>query len=353
MNELKELPAGWRCSTIGEVIANAQSGFACGVRDEEGIIQLRMNNVSTNGGFVWEEFIRVPCDDEFLVRYKLLPGDIVFNNTNSTELVGKSALFQRFDEDVVYSNHFTRLRVKPDKCDPAYFSYWLNYLWKSRVFENICNRWIGQSAVKPEKLFSLKIPLPPLSEQRRIAALLTEQLAAVEQARKAAEARLEAACALPIAYLQEIFESKEAELWPKRRLIDLCLYNGQYGTSIKSNNLNKGTPILGMKHIHQGRIRWEDVSYVELSNQERAKYLLKKGDVLFNRTNSAELVGKTAVFDLDVSAIFASYIIRFKIDSSQADPRYVSSYINSKRGRTFIERHMTRAIGQVNISASI
>ena len=64
MKELKELPTGLRYSTIGEVIANAQSGFACGVRDEKGVIQLRMNNLSTDGGFVWEEFIRVPCDDE-------------------------------------------------------------------------------------------------------------------------------------------------------------------------------------------------------------------------------------------------------------------------------------------------
>ena len=137
MSELKELPAGWRYSNIGEAIANAQSGFACGVRDEKGVIQLRMNNVSTDGRFVQEEFIRIPCDDESIARYKLLPGDIVFNNTNSTELVEKSALFQGFGEDVVYSNHFIRLRVQPDKCDPAYFSYWLNHLWKSRVFENI------------------------------------------------------------------------------------------------------------------------------------------------------------------------------------------------------------------------
>jgi type I restriction enzyme S subunit len=205
MRELQELPAGWRRSTIGEVIANAQSGFACGIRDEKGVIQLRMNNVSTNGGFVWEEFIRVPRDDESVARYKLLPGDIVFNNTNSTELVGKSALFQGFSEDVVYSNHFTRLRVQTDKCDPAHFSYWLNYLWKSRVFENICNRWIGQSAIKPEKLFSLKIPLPPLSEQRRIAAILTKQLAAVEQARKAVEAQLATINDLPSALLRQAF----------------------------------------------------------------------------------------------------------------------------------------------------
>lgn len=74
--------------------------------------------------------------------------------------------------------------------------------------------------------------------------------------------------------------------------------------------------------------------------------------MLFNRTNSAELVGKTAVFDSDKLAVFASYLIRFRIDCEKADPRFVATYINSEKGRKFIERHMTRAIGQVNISAS-
>lgn len=347
-----ELPKGWRTVLIGDVLVNAQSGFACGIRDKDGVIQLRMNNVNTNGDFLWEEFIRVPFDKKILERYKLNPGDVVFNNTNSTELVGKSALFQGFSEDVVYSNHFTRLRVNENKCDSAFLSFWLNKLWKFGVFKNICNRWIGQSAVKSDKLFSHEIPLPPLPEQKRIAAILTEQLVSVEKARKASEARLEAARTLPTAYLRGVFESEEANTWSKVKLQGICLGNGQYGTSQKSNGEGKGLPVLGMKHIQNGRIVFEDVLHVELPEKELDKYILKKGDLIFNRTNSAELVGKTAIFDLDVNTVFASYLIRFRIDNSLADPRFVSAFINSRIGRIFIEKNMARAIGQVNISAS-
>jgi type I restriction enzyme S subunit len=134
-----------------------------------------MNNVDTRGNLVWDDFLRVPADAATVTRYQLTSGDVVFNNTNSTELVGKSALFSGYPEPVVFSNHFTRLRAVPNKLAPAYLAAWLLQQWQSRVFENLCNRWIGQSAVKNDKLLALEIPLPPLPEQQRIAAVLSER----------------------------------------------------------------------------------------------------------------------------------------------------------------------------------
>jgi len=61
-NSTTKLPDGWRWMRLGEVIAEAQPGFACGERDPNGLIQLRMNNVDTRGNFVWNEFLRVPFD---------------------------------------------------------------------------------------------------------------------------------------------------------------------------------------------------------------------------------------------------------------------------------------------------
>ena len=192
----RSLPKGWQWVKFGVVITESQPGFASGQRDSKGVIQLRMNNVDTRGNLIWDEFLRVPAEDAAIARYSLKPGDIVFNNTNSTELVGKSALFLAHDEPIVYSNHFTRLRVKPDLANPGFVTFWLISQWQIKTFEKICNRWIGQSAVKNDKLFELEFPLPPLDEQRRIASRLNEQLAAVESARKAAEEQLQAANAL-------------------------------------------------------------------------------------------------------------------------------------------------------------
>lgn len=231
-------------------------------------------------------------------------------------------------------------------------------LWTLKFYESHLAR-LGSGSTFPainrSDLENLEIPLPPLPEQKRIAAILTEQMAAVEKARAAAEAQFVAAKALPGAYSRKVFPQPGQDLqegWKWVKLIDLCTRSGQYGTSRKSNAQGAGLPVLGMYHIHEGQIRWAKVATIDLPENERKQYLLKAGDLLFNRTNSAELVGKTAVYDRVDDAVFASYLIRFHIDSSLADSHYVSAYINSSTARLFIEKNMARAIGQVNISAS-
>lgn len=200
--------AQWASVPLSEVILVAKPGFACGVRDPEGTVQLRMNNIGTRGTMVWNDLTRIPTSPEQIADYRLEPDDVLFNNTNSVELVGKSALFTGFREPVVYSNHFTRLRVRVDRCKPAFLAAWLQHQWSMRTFSNLCNRWIGQSAVKKEKLFSLRIPLPPVPEQERLASLLADQMAVIERTRAAAEEELATIGLLPAAILRRAFNGE-------------------------------------------------------------------------------------------------------------------------------------------------
>lgn len=239
-----QLPVGWSVAKLGDVVAEAKAGFACGQRDDSGVIQLRMNNVDTRGNFLWNDFIRVPAEQAEIDEYRLLPGDVLFNNTNSTELVGKTALFGGHCEPVVYSNHFTRIRVVEDRLDAVYLSFWLNAQWQRGIFARICNRWIGQSAVKADKLLALTIPLPPLPEQKRIAGIVQQQMAAVEQARCATGTRLQAAKQLPIAYLESAFALYRSKAWPEKRIEDFA------GTC------SGATPSRGQADYFIGRIPW-------------------------------------------------------------------------------------------------
>ena len=199
----ERLPSGWQSVSVGELITESLPGFACGERDPNGVIQLRMNNVDIRGNMRWDEFIRVPCDQSLLKNYRLVVGDVLFNNTNSTDLVGKSALFTGHDEPIVYSNHFTRLRPLTSRLLPEYLAMWLMSEWQRRTFAQLCNRWIGQSAVKNGKLLSLAIPLPPLQEQHYIVGILKCRFEGIALARKAAEDQLAAIDALPAALLRQ------------------------------------------------------------------------------------------------------------------------------------------------------
>lgn len=243
------------------------------------------------------------------------------------------------------------IRPRADLLRGDFLTLWLNH---PDVYRGVREAQTGCAIQRMvlDQIRNMEIPLPPLAEQQRIAGRLTEQLAAAERARSGAQARLAAAEALPAAYFREVFEGPEASGWESVRLGELCDGNGQYGTSVKSNGQERGLPVLGMPHIHEGRIRWTKVFYADLPPDELEKYRLVKGDLLFNRTNSAELVGKTAVFDGTREAVFASYLIRYRMRPDRADSRFVSAFINSREGRIFVERYMARAIGQVNISAS-
>jgi len=160
-----------------------------------------------------------------------------------------------------------------------------------------------------------EIPVPPLSEQQRIAAILNEQMAVVERARAAAEARLEAAKVLPAAYLRAVFNSPEAQRWPRRQLREISL--DKLIGLVRSNqqqNVSGLYRYLKMDNIStEGRLNLNSVSRIDATDDEATRYRLRKGDFLFNTRNSFELVGKTAVFDLDEEEwLFNNNIMRIR-----------------------------------------
>jgi len=204
-------------------------------------------------------------------------------------------------------------------------------------------------------LEELEIPLPPIREQKLIAARLNARLAIIARAKAAAEERLRAANTLAGAYVIQEFGNGKSKQWPRRPLKAISLGNGQYGTSQKSypTELPGTVPVLGIGNIKRGVIAWTRLKFALLIPDDVAKYRLKSGDLLFCRTNSAELVGETAVFDGARDAAFASYLVRFRVNPALADPRFISTYINGPSGRHFIQQRLSRAIGQANVSASV
>ncbi len=131
--------------------------------------------------------------------------------------------------------------------------------------------------------------------------------------------------------------------------LDKIILGFQYGTSEKANEI-EGTPILRMNNIINGDLDTSDLKYIKLSEKEFESLKLVKGDILFNRTNSKELVGKTAVFNSGGDFVFASYLIRVKIDEKKADPTYINMLFNSPVIRNQIDAISRQIIGQANIN---
>ncbi len=139
------------------------------------------------------------------------------------------------------------------------------------------------------------------------------------------------------------------EGWKWVKLGEVCS-NVEYGSATKSSKEGK-VPVLRMGNIQNGRFDWSDLVYTS-DNAEVAKYLLTKNDVLFNRTNSAELVGKTAIYKGERPAIFAGYLIRINRIESQVDGDYLTYYLNTHEARQYGNTVRSFGVNQSNINGT-
>ena len=125
----------------------------------------------------------------------------------------------------------------------------------------------------------------------------------------------------------------------------------QYGTSKKATSIVTGFPILRMNNItYSGEMDYRDLKYIELSDNEKEKFLLKKGELLFNRTNSKELVGKTGLFELDTPMAFAGYLIRMN-PSNLIHSKFLLFFMNSEFMKKLLYNKAKNIVGMANINA--
>lgn len=158
-------------------------------------------------------------------------------------------------------------------------------------------------AIKRQDLESLEIPLPPLADQKRIAAIVNEQMAAVERARAAAGAQLEAAKALPAGYLRAAFESPEAHQWPRKRLGDVSELRAS--KSIASDGDTEVQAITTACLTETGFVR-AGIKRARMRASDAAECVVSPGEVLVARSNTPELVGRVAMFEGKPEGVVAS-----------------------------------------------
>lgn len=217
---------------------------------------------------------------------------------------------------------------------------------KPRLLKNLRGATI--KGVTRQDVASLRLTLPPLPEQRRIAAIL-DHADALRIKRRQVLAHLDA---LPQAIFTKTFGDPQhwSERWPVGTIGSLAR-SVDYGTSGKAGASGEW-PILRMGNItDDGRIDLEDLKYIDLSPAEIPKYTVQRGDMLFNRTNSKEKVGKAAVVRTDQPLALAGYLVRARFEDS-ATAEFVAAYLTSDHGRALRQKLAKAAVNQANINAT-
>ncbi len=130
------------------------------------------------------------------------------------------------------------------------------------------------------------------------------------------------------------------------------LTSSDYGVSVKMNEDGIGTKIYRMNEISNMLCDRDISKYAELSDNQIASYKLKDRDVLFNRTNSPEFVGRTGIFKKfsDEDIVFASYLVRINPDPEIVTPEYLTTFLNTKYGIIDIKRRARHSINQSNVN---
>jgi len=210
-------------------------------------------------------------------------------------------------------------------------------------------RGVAQSNINQGILKDLDVPLPHLAEQLRIVDILSRADGIVrlryDAEKKAAE--------LISALFLDMFghPATNPKVWPKATVGDV-IASADYGSSTKASEDGSGLPIIRMGNVdYAGIVDLSNLKYVNLPTDEVEKYRLSEGDILFNRTNSKDLVGKTGLWSDARDAVVASYFIRVRVKRDKLHPCYLWAFMNSAYMKRVLFETARGAIGQANINS--
>ena len=193
--------------------------------------------------------------------------------------------------------------------------------------------------------YAMPFPLPPIDEQQRIVALLDELFSKLDEAKALAHHK---AFTGELSKIWRDEHGTTLDNWQRRTVASVCK-SLVYGTSKKSKSSGKMI-VIRMGNLQGGEIDWKNLAYSDDKNDIK-KYKLSTGDVLFNRTNSAELVGKTSIYRGEYPAIYAGYLIKLDYDRNILSGEYLNYVLNSPNAKEYCNRVKTDGVNQSNINA--
>ena len=278
-----------------------------------------------------------PIGEKLVMR----KGDVLFGKRRAYQ---KKVAIAPFDG--IFSAHGMVLRPNVEVIDPDFFPLFIS----SDYFLDAAIK-ISVGSLSPtinwRDLKILEFDLPDLETQRKLAAVLWSINDTMESYKKLISATDE----LVKSQFMEQFGLPDNNVkgYPLGRIGDI-VSDVHYGTSAKASDNGKYVYIRMNNITYEGALDLSDIKRIDVADSEIENYIVRYGDVLFNRTNSRDLVGKTCVFDRKNPMIIAGYIIRLRMNGLVL-PEYLSLFMNTRYAKKLLFSMAKGAVGQANINA--
>lgn len=339
---MNKLPKNW-CECKFSDVCYLQNGYAFDSKlyKEKGTYLIRISDIQnnevhcTNCVKVTEE-----VDECFAVSY----GDFLLAMSGAT--TGKTGVYKDSDKALL-NQRVGNLKIYDENIIiPKFRNYFISS--KRQEIEKLAYGG-AQPNISKSMIENLKMLLPPLEEQGRIVEKIEELFSDIDNGIKDLKIAQTQIKQYRQSVLKSAFEGKlyKTSEW-KKTILEQHIEEINYGTSEKTKDFGK-IPVLRMGDIQEGKLVFNNLKYLDTVND--SKLLLKKGDLLFNRTNSAELVGKSAVFNNEGTYSFASYVIKVRCKNT-LNSNFICYYINSTAGRAWAKTQISQQVGQANINGT-
>lgn len=362
MKQPEALPVGWTQAAIAEMLSPSDvisDGDWIESKDQDPFGAIRLIQLADIGvGHFRDKSSRFMNDEQArrLNCTKLQAGDVLV--ARMPDPLGRACLFPVLKQECVTVVDVCLIRTgQKSAITNKLLAYWINSPSVRAEIEGMASG-TTRKRITRKKLEQIVLPLPPLAEQKIIAAKLDELLAQVDTLKTRLDSIPKILKRFRQSVLAAAVSGRLTEGWggrtnwrkvPLGQVISDGPQNGLYKPSIF---YGEGTQIIRIDSFYDGELRdWSSIKRVRISDQELEKWKLKRLDILINRVNSIEYLGKCGlVRALPEDAVFESNIMRIATDQKLAQPEYVCLFLTSVIGVERLRKNAKLAINQASIN---
>ena len=354
MSEFKSKSGDWQIAMLGDAIDRIDTGMSPRTLDRpvgHGEIGVLKVSAVTWGTFRPDENKALPPDLDVTGIPTVAKGDLLLSRANTAELLASPVIADKNYRHLILSDKTLRLVPKPDVSDTRFLYYALRQPDARRFFfANATGTSGSMRNVSQATIRRCPIPLPPLSEQKRIADILDK----ADAIRRKRQEVIDLLPSLRSAVFHDRFGDPIAnpKSWHVVELQDLFETSPNYGTMIKPSDEVRGWLDLRVANIQDGKLDLSSRKYVDLPHNMIERHEVRDGDLLLARAiGSLEHLGKCIIAHPgDQKWAFDSHLMRIRFDSTRVLPRFVHAFLQSPGGRHEFLSNSRRSAVQFNVN---